>query len=264
MAVSTFYAFRARSIPCEDQLRLNNILFKGLAHVTIHGITLAVFKLPAEALTKRPNCKSLAPCSVLTISGLNLHTPVSDVIGILLKSGAINFRTLVNVFTARNKNAKDKLLRYILILGNAAVGHISLEDKVLGPISTRNLHSYDIRMETGELFAQAKLRAAHQAKQTTTERPVPPPPTSVSRWVNNAPAWISTPNILERFTPQNTVTTNQAQSSILANHSVQIDRINATLADIGQKLESHEQIIKDVATRSEMENMFKQYMTPRA
>jgi hypothetical protein len=50
----------------------------------------------------------------------------------------------------------------------------------------------------------------------------------------------------------------------LANHSVQIDRINATLLDLGQKIDSHAQIIKDVATRSELENMFKQYMTPRA
>ncbi len=123
---------------------------------------------------------------------------------------------------------------------------------------------YDIRMEVGELLAQAKLRAAHQSKQTTAVS-APPPPTSVSRKVNNAPAWTSTPNTLERYTPQeNTVTTNQAQSSILANHSAQIDRINATLSDLGQKIDSHAQIIKDVATRSELENMFKQYMTPRA
>jgi hypothetical protein len=264
MAVSVLYVFKARSIPCEDQLRLNNILFKGLAHVTIHGVTLAVFKLPTEALTKRPNCKSLAPCNILTISGLNLHTPVSEVIDVLLKAGAINFRTLVNVFTALNKNAKDKLLRYILILGNAVVGHISLEDKVLGPISTRSVHMYDIRMEVGELLAQAKLRAAHQSKQTTPVRPAPPP-SIVSRRANNAPAWTSTPSTLERYTPpENTVTTNQAQSSILANHSVQIDKINATLLDLGQKIDSHAQIIKDVATRSELENMFKQYMTPRA
>ena len=124
---------------------------------------------------------------------------------------------------------------------------------------------YDIRMEIGELFAQSKLRAAHQSKQTTAASPFSPPPTSLSRKVNNAPAWTSKPTTLERYTPQeNTVTTNQAQSSILANHSAQINRINATLEDLGQKMERHEQIIKDVATRSEMENMFKQYMTPRA
>ena len=160
-----------------EQLRLCTSLFGKSSHITRHGITMALFKEKEDALTRRPNCKSLVPCNVLQVSGLRLDVTVCEIMETLLAHGVILCRAMVWTYTMRNRSAGGKELRYLVVLGQVERGNVNLNNHyIFKPISTRsNDIRYDIRIEVGELPAQPELRRLHQG---TPALPVTTPHTA--------------------------------------------------------------------------------------
>ena len=143
MTMSVIYLLAAGKNLAAEQLRLYTALFGKSAHITRHGITMALFKEKEDALTRRPNCKSLAPCKVLQISGLRLDVPVGEIMETLLAHGVILWRAMVWTYTMRNRSASGKELRYLLVLGQVERGNVNLNNHhIFKPLSTR---SNDIR-----------------------------------------------------------------------------------------------------------------------
>ena len=266
MSMTVYYLLRPGEKPQNELKRLYSLLFGKDNILTVHGIPFAIFHSPDEALVVRPKCKSLAPLNILTVSGLKYSVPVSEVVETLLRSGALQLRATAWVYTARNFSVKGKDLRYLFILGQAVVGQLNGNDPIFEHIATRGAYRYDLRVVAGELFGQLELRLAHQASLNPVQIKAPIPSTTTSALVkrsksdDRASAWPTTS--LEKYSAPDSTTTNQLTSGVLAMHTEEIKQIQNSLKGIESKLEQHDQVLRTVATKDELEAILAKFLKP--
>ena len=211
----------------------------------------------------RPKCKSLTVCKALSVSGLNLSAPVIEVVETLLRSGAMHLRAMAWIYTVRNCSAKGKDLRYLIILGQAVTGQLNINHTMFKPIATRCDFWYHLRVTVGELFDQPELRLAHQglAPANILKSSTPTPATVLVKSSptpkENLTGWPSLS--LTRHTPQNTTST-QLSSGLLAQHSEEIKQIQQSIKGLEEKLDQHDQVLRNVATKSDIDSILAKYL----
>ena len=162
MAMSVLYLM-GHGKSTDDHSAIHSELFNNRT-ITLQGITMAVFKTPADALRRGASCKSLASQPVVLVSGLELLPPVTEVLRVLVTSRAITMNGATEALTLLNLSVKGVEMRYLAILGEVSVGQISLSDPTFKGVSTAGLTSYNIRVQLAELLGQAELRQMYQGQ----------------------------------------------------------------------------------------------------
>ena len=263
MSMTVCYLLSHNGNPKEESKRLQVLLFGKEMSLSVHGIPFVAFASPEEALALRPKCKSLTLCNALSVSGLNLSAPVNEVVETLLLSGAMQLRAVVWVYTVRNFSAKGKDLRYLIILGQAFTGQLNMNHIIFKPISTKGDFRYDLRITAGELFGQPELRLAHQGVAPTNivKYSAPTPSTALVKSTaapkDNSTGWASLS--LRRQTTQDTTST-QLSSGLLALHSEEIKHIQQSIKGLEEKLDQHDQVLRNVATKSDIDSILAKYL----
>jgi len=136
-----------------------------------------------------------------------------------------------------------------------------MTDSIFQRISTKGVFRYDLRITSGELLGQLELRQAHQGSHTGTLAAVPPTEVAIVKRTNGRDkpaAWTTNP--LEKYSAPQASTPNQLSSGLLASHSEEIKNIQATIKGLDEKLQQHEVLFRDFATKSDLEAMFKRFL----
>ena len=172
-AVSVFYQLQQGGDGDREQKRISTILALDKPNLVACGLTFGVVASPTSALLRRPTCPSLTSHPVLVVSGLHEAPQIGDILRALAESGSLVLRGEAQVFSLYNKSARDKDLRYLIVIGQAAMGQLNLADPIFRGIATVGRIAYDIRIELGELKGQLDTQGADCDLDLGKEVPYP-------------------------------------------------------------------------------------------
>ena len=261
MAMSVLYLIgHGRST--DDHPAIFSELFADKKIITLQGITMAVFKTPADALRRNPTCKSLASQKIVLISGLELLPPVTDVLGVLCATRAIVVKGPTNALTLLNLSVRGVEMRYLVLLGEIELGQINLSDPTFKGISTAGQMSYNIRVQFAELLGQAELRQAFQSKGKPSSGSVPStsPSSALAKRKTTPTAWDGT---MERYSTDSALTTSGV-NKLLNQHSEEIRSIKQSIGGLYEKVDQQGIALTNMVTLSQIQEMMKALLESKA
>ena len=265
ITTSTFYLVQLGADATLERERLQKALFGTKTHLQTQGIHFAIHASMEDALTKRPNCKSLGAMKAVSIHGLELKPRISDVLTALVTSGLIRLNEEVYPYTILDHNAKGREMRSLVLLGKVSLGELNLGDPVFcGFFPLKGGVFYDIRAESGELKGQKELRDEHKGTVASTPpkaKASAPPTSAVTKWTASStipelPPTIN-PGAVEPYNPKgrDSAGTLVASSNVLSQHTRDISSLQAEISEIKASVKSQGEQIAKQLTYADMQKL---------